>query len=152
MSADQSSGERGSQDRGSDATDRNRPAGPSGAPDRAEFDDRLKRLERELDARMPAKAAQAGGPARQGGGFAEALKVGSEFVAGVLVGAAIGYGIDWVAGTRPFGLILFLMLGFAAGVLNVLRSQGAIAQPTERLRKRGSDPGGGPGAGGSAKG
>ena len=55
-------------------------------------------------------------------GAAEGLKIASEFVAGILVGAAIGYLIDSLAGTSPFGLIVFLMLGFVAGVLNVIRS------------------------------
>jgi ATP synthase protein I len=32
------------------------------------------------------------------------------------------------AGTSPWGLIVFLLLGFCAGVLNVLRSTGAVAQ------------------------
>lgn len=54
-------------------------------------------------------------------GVAQGLKIASEFVAGILVGAAIGYLIDTLAGTSPFGLIIFLMIGFAAGVLNVIR-------------------------------
>lgn len=44
-----------------------------------------------------------------------------------------GAGIGWVAdqwlGTAPLGLIVFLLLGFAAGVLNVLRSAGVVEQP-----------------------
>lgn len=55
-------------------------------------------------------------------GVAEGFKIASEFVAGVLVGTAIGYLIDRLAGTTPFGLIFFLLIGFAAGVTNVVRS------------------------------
>ena len=55
-------------------------------------------------------------------GAAEGFKIASEFVAGVLVGTAIGYGIDSLFGTTPFGLIVFLLIGFAAGVLNVIRA------------------------------
>ena len=54
--------------------------------------------------------------------FAWAFRLASEFVAGVLVGAALGWGLDRVAGTSPWGLIGFLLLGFAAGVLNVVRA------------------------------
>lgn len=54
-------------------------------------------------------------------GVAQGLKIASEFVAGIIVGAAIGFLIDSLAGTSPFGLIVFLMIGFAAGVLNVIR-------------------------------
>ena len=60
-------------------------------------------------------------------GMAQGLKIASEFIAGVVVGAVIGYGIDQLFGTTPFGLIVFLMLGFAAGVMNVIRS---ASQPT----------------------
>ncbi|KQT88022.1 AtpZ/AtpI family protein [Aurantimonas sp. Leaf443] len=68
---------------------------------------------------VPPGAGQPGGSMR---GMAEGLKLASEFIAGVLVGAGIGYAIDYVAGTAPFGLIVLLMFGFAAGVLNVMRS------------------------------
>ncbi|WP_245413589.1 AtpZ/AtpI family protein [Mangrovicella endophytica] len=72
------------------------------------------------------------GPRNNSRGFqgaAEGLKLASEFVAGVLVGAGLGYLIDRFAGTSPFGLIIFLILGFAAGVMNVLRSIGAPKPP-----------------------
>lgn len=55
-------------------------------------------------------------------GMALALRLGSEFAAAVLVGAALGWFLDQFAGSRPWGMIVFLMLGFAAGVLNILRS------------------------------
>ncbi|MBZ8133356.1 AtpZ/AtpI family protein [Afifella sp. IM 167] len=70
-----------------------------------------------------------------GSGYAAAMRLASEFVAGVLVGAALGWGLDEVAGTSPWGLIGFLLLGFAAGVLNALRAAGKIAEPDDRLAK-----------------
>lgn len=97
------------------------------------FDERLHRLEQRLKAQNQADAEGGGKAKPSNEGFAQALKLGSEFVAGILVGAAIGYGIDRVVGTTPFGMIVFLMLGFAAGVLNVLRSQGVVADPRTRL-------------------
>lgn len=45
-----------------------------------------------------------------------------DLVAGVLLGAAIGWGIDWAAGTKPLFLIVFTLLGFAAGVKTMMRS------------------------------
>ena len=59
--------------------------------------------------------------------MAYAVKISSEFIAGVVVGAALGWLIDKLFGTGPWGLIIFLLLGFCAGVLNVLRSAGLIA-------------------------
>ena len=63
------------------------------------------------------------------GGMAYAVKMSSEFIAGIIVGAAIGWLIDKMAGTSPWGLIIFLLLGFCAGVLNILRTAGLIAVP-----------------------
>jgi ATP synthase protein I len=60
--------------------------------------------------------------------MAAALRLSSEFVAAILVGAAIGWLIDGLAGTTPWGMIVFLLLGFCAGILNVLRSAGLIAE------------------------
>lgn len=60
-------------------------------------------------------------------GWGVAVKVSSEFIAGIAVGAILGYGFDSYFETSPWGLIVLLMLGFAAGVLNVLRSVGKVA-------------------------
>lgn len=69
-------------------------------------------------------------------GFGQAMKLSSEFIAGVAVGAGIGWLIDTMAGTSPWGLIVFLLLGFAAGVLNVLRSVGMVAEPDSRATRQ----------------
>lgn len=53
------------------------------------------------------------------------LRLSSELIAGVLVGAAVGWGFDRLLSTSPFGLIVFVLLGFVAGVVNVVRSAGA---------------------------
>jgi len=55
-------------------------------------------------------------------GNALAMRLGSEFVAAVLVGAVLGWGLDKLAGTAPWGMVIFLLLGFAAGVRNVIRA------------------------------
>jgi len=87
---------------------------------------RLARLSRDLDAerRERAAAEQSGTVTRAG--YGHAVKFASEFVAGVLVGAALGWGLDRLAGTSPFGLIGFLLLGFCAGVVNVVRAAGGM--------------------------
>ena len=60
------------------------------------------------------------------------FRLSSELVAGVLVGAALGWGIDRLLSTSPFGLIVFLLLGFAAGVVNVVRSAVAASGKASR--------------------
>ena len=66
-------------------------------------------------------------------GVGAALKLSSEFIAGIAVGVGIGWVIDRWAGTSPWGLIVFLFLGFGAAVLNVLRSAGVVAEPGSKL-------------------
>jgi ATP synthase protein I len=60
-------------------------------------------------------------------GYARGFRLSSELVAGVVVGAGLGWLIDRWLGISPWGLIVFLLLGFAAGVLNVMRSAGVVA-------------------------
>jgi len=57
--------------------------------------------------------------------MARGFRLSSELVAGVVVGAVIGWGFDRLLSTSPFGLIVFFLLGFVAGVVNVVRSAGA---------------------------
>lgn len=94
-----------------------------------ELDRRRRQLESALAARRPAKSEDGEGAQRTGNaGIGQALRLSSEFIAGVLVGALIGWFIDRLAGTSPWGLIVFLLLGFGAGILNVLRSAGLVAE------------------------
>jgi ATP synthase protein I len=54
-------------------------------------------------------------------GLARGLRIGTEFISAVLVGALLGYLIDLGLGTSPWGLLILLLMGFAAGILNVIR-------------------------------
>jgi ATP synthase protein I len=82
----------------------------------------------ELDTRVrEAQSRQSGGGARQEGGesggnaFGAAWRIGLELVSALVVGVAIGYMLDRWLGTKPWLLILFFVLGSAAGLLNVFR-------------------------------
>jgi ATP synthase protein I len=104
-------------------------SGPEVSPVAGESE--LSRRLRDLDRRLgenraggPNDAMRAGAADRPG--MAMALRLGADFVAGVVVGVAIGWGVDRLFGTKPFGLIVFVLLGFAAGVLSVLRSAGVV--------------------------
>lgn len=100
-----------------------------GVPEGARTDPRLAELRQKLDAEKR-KGAERAAPARGGAvsGLAEAWKMGTEFVAGVVVGFVIGFTIDRVFGTTPWAMIVFLLLGFAAGTLNVMRAAGLVAE------------------------
>lgn len=95
-------------------------------------DDELERRRRKLEASLATRSPEGleGTENAKSGslvGYGQALKLSSEFIAGIGVGVGIGWMIDRLAGTSPWGLIVFLLLGFCAGVLNVLRSAGMVA-------------------------
>ena len=51
-----------------------------------------------------------------------------ELVSGLGIGLGIGYGIDRFFGTNPIFLVLFMLLGFAAGVKTMLRTARELQQ------------------------
>lgn len=57
--------------------------------------------------------------------LARGMRIGTEFVAAIVIGGILGYLIDLGLGTSPWGLLIMFMMGFAAGILNVTR---AVAQ------------------------
>lgn len=107
-----------------------------------EFDRRRRVLDEALAARKRQEQAEQQQARKKGStaGYAVALKLSSEFIAGILVGTGIGWLVDRLAGTSPWGLIVFFLLGFCAGVLNVLRSAGLVAEPKLRSGDRSNDP------------
>jgi ATP synthase protein I len=54
-----------------------------------------------------------------------------ELVAGLMIGFVIGYGLDTLFGTMPVFLVIFTLLGFAAGVQTMVRSAREIQKVTE---------------------
>jgi ATP synthase protein I len=57
-----------------------------------------------------------------GAAFGKAFRFAAELLVGVGVGGFIGWALDRQFGTGPWLLVLFVILGFAAGVTNVIRS------------------------------
>ena len=56
---------------------------------------------------------------KKGAGFG--FKISTEIVAAIAVGVVIGMIVDNYFNTKPFGLIIFFILGALAGFLNVYR-------------------------------
>lgn len=108
--------------------------GTVGSP-QAGLSERRAQLTRKLDGLRAVEEEAARKSQGSPAGYGQAMKLSSEFIAGVLVGAGIGWVADQWLGTSPFGLIVFLLLGFAAGVLNVLRSAGVVEQPDPRAQR-----------------
>lgn len=57
--------------------------------------------------------------------YSDAARIGFritvELISGVLVGAGFGHLLDWLFKTQPLFMVIFLLLGGAAGFLNVYR-------------------------------
>lgn len=67
-----------------------------------------------------------------------------ELVAGLLIGFGMGYGLDSLFGTMPIFLVLFTLLGLAAGVKTMLRSAAEIQKDHDKADGADDDrPGGG---------
>lgn len=99
--------------------------------------DRLKQLEDRI-----AKAHKAREPEPSRSSKYEATSLAwrmvLELVIGMGLGCLIGYGLDWLFGTLPIFLMIFALLGFAAGVRTMMRS----AEEVQRGRGPGrADPG-----------
>jgi ATP synthase protein I len=69
-------------------------------------------------------------PTTDASAMARGFRLSTELVAGVLVGAGIGWLIDRWLGTTPLAMLVFLLLGFVAGVLNVMRAAGVVRTNT----------------------
>lgn len=97
---------------------------------RPEHDDKPASVTADLAARIAraqgerkVRAEQAReGAAKDMTGMSRGLRLGSEFIAAVLVGGGIGYLLDSWLGTSPWILLVMVLIGFAAGVMNVARS------------------------------
>lgn len=88
----------------------------------------LKDLDKRLRAARSHQKGSAGGgsgtddQAGQQGGVGVAVRIGVDLVAALVVGVAIGILLDYWLDTKPWFLVLFFVLGAAAGFLNVFRS------------------------------
>ena len=92
------------------------------------LDDRLSEIRDNRKLRTDQSGTESGDTAARTSAMALGFRLSSELVAGVVVGAAIGWGVDRWLSTTPFGLIVFLLLGFTAGVVNVVRSAGVASR------------------------
>ncbi|MBF0158214.1 MAG: AtpZ/AtpI family protein [Magnetococcales bacterium] len=60
-------------------------------------------------------------------GMSLALRLGTEMVAALLIGAAMGYALDHFFGTQPWMMALFSLFGIAAGFRNMYRTASALS-------------------------
>ena len=89
------------------------------------LDHRLSKIRDSRNIRTDQPGSESGDGAARASAMARGFRLSSELVAGVVVGAVIGWGFDRLLSTSPFGFIVFMLLGFVAGVVNVVRTAGA---------------------------
>jgi ATP synthase protein I len=90
--------------------------------ERAKFKARVSDLDGKLDKlRHEGRDVEKDAELR-GRGMAYGMRMATELVSAVIVGGLIGYALDWWLNTKPWLFLLFFVLGFAGGVLNVLRA------------------------------
>ncbi len=115
--------------------------------DKSDGDSYLDRLDK-LDARLqelrdhkdPDAAAR-----RDRSALSQGVKIASELVASILVGSIIGWQLDKWLSTAPVLLIIFFLLGTAAGLRSVMRSAEALSRTTGPAASTDSDREDGPG-------
>ena len=97
----------------------------------ADLSARLQSLGQRLAHKEGASRETEAGPSSKSdpSAIARGFRLSTELVAGVLVGAFIGWALDKWLGISPWGMIVFLLLGFAAGVVNVMRAAGVSSGP-----------------------
>ena len=80
---------------------------------------KLANLKKEIDHLQQNKENKS--KSKQNSGASFGFKISTEIVAALAVGVGIGLIVDNYFNTRPFGLIIFFILGAFAGFLNVYR-------------------------------
>ena len=68
-----------------------------------------------------------------------AYRLSIELVVGIVVGGYLGWWVDKFFGTKPLFLLLMLVLGMAAGVVNMLRTSREMNERMGLVDKTGSD-------------
>jgi ATP synthase protein I len=100
--------------------------------------DRLKALEEKLLKVRGKEAPTQSGTAK---GFSQgevAWRMVIELATGILLGTAIGYGLDVLSGTLPVFLVIFSLFGFAAGVKTMLGSARELGRRADQANKEGN--------------
>jgi ATP synthase protein I len=93
---------------------------------------RLSEIRDSRKIRTDQPGTDGGDGAARASAMARGFRLSSELIAGVVVGAALGWGFDRMLSTSPWGMIVFVLLGFTAGVVNVVRSAGVAPDRTGR--------------------
>jgi len=91
-----------------------------------------KKLEALKSRRAPAEGSAGDG---QHAAYGTAFKIAAELIVGVVVGGGLGWALDKQFATAPWLMIVLVILGFAAGLLNVVRAAQQAQAQNEALQR-----------------
>lgn len=97
-------------------------------PDPPSLSERIARAKAKQEQKEKARQQKESSGAVSAG--AMALRYGAEFGAAVFVGIMMGLGIDTFFNTKPWGLLIMMGFGLAAGVLGVIRAYRELTADT----------------------
>ena len=112
-----------------DPTGRNGGEEKPTSTDDADLSARLKSLDARLDKATADRRETAVSHTRSttdSRALGQAFRLSAEFVSGVVAGGIVGWIVDRLFGSSPWGLIVCLILGFCAGMLNLMRAAGVV--------------------------
>lgn len=101
--------------------DRQQRDGVISTEERTEFKRRASKIGERLD-EIKSHRSPPAVDGRRGRGLAQAMRLSTELIGGIVVGSAIGWLLDRWLGTKPWLFIVFFFLGTAAGFLNLVRA------------------------------
>jgi ATP synthase protein I len=115
--------------------------GPEGGQISPEDREAIRKRSAEIGQRLDALKSQKAKVERSTGGgqdqsaYGAAFKFAAELIVGVVVGGGLGWLLDRQFGTAPWLMIVLVILGFAAGLLNVVRAAQAAQAKNEPLQR-----------------
>ena len=107
------------------------------AEDRASIKARASELNRRLgEAKARHSPEPAVDPRVRGQAMGQGLRIAVDLVVGVAFGAFVGWWLDQYLGTAPWLMVLLLILGFTAGMMNVIRTARRMQAEAEASQLR----------------
>ena len=98
--------------------------------------DRLRALDKRL---QQVKGKEPPAQTNTAKGFSQgevAWRMVIELATGIMLGSAIGYGVDVLFGTLPIFLVIFSLFGFAAGIKTMLGTARELGRKAEAAAKK----------------
>ena len=110
-------------------------------PERDDLSERIAKAQSDRDMREARKRKREADQENVNSGAGLALRYGAEMAGCIVIGLLIGLWFDKAFGTKPWGLLVWLGFGLAAGILSVIR---AYRQITAYAELHGTDQSKGP--------